>query len=68
MNNFLFGIYPYVALTVMIVASIATPDWSPVTMGLLFGSPLLLYELSLLFARIVFAKRIAAEKAALEAI
>ena len=44
----------------MVVASVATPDWSPVTMGLLFGAMLVLYEGSLLFARIVLRKRIKA--------
>ena len=51
----------YVAI--MIIASIATPDWSPVTMGALFAALLILYEGSLLLARIVLAKRIAQQKA-----
>jgi len=51
----------YVVL--MIIASVATPDWSPVTMGLLFGALLLLYESSLFFARIVLSKRIKAQEA-----
>lgn len=70
-----FGVVPYGKLrenwrtayvVLMVIASVATPDWSPVTMGLLFGSLLALYEASLAFARLVFAKRIAAEKRALE--
>lgn len=47
----------------MIIASVATPDWSPVTMGLLFGALLLLYESSLFLARIVLSKRIKAQQA-----
>jgi sec-independent protein translocase protein TatC len=49
----------YVVL--MIIAAVATPDWSPVTMGLLFGALLLLYESSLFIARIVLSKRIKAQ-------
>ena len=48
--------YVYVAL--MIVASVATPDWSPVTMGALFAALVVLYEASLLLSRMVFGKRI----------
>lgn len=48
--------YAYVGLA--LVAAVATPDWSPVTMGLLGGSLVVLYEGSLLLARVVFAKRI----------
>ena len=47
----------------MIVAAVATPDWSPITMGLLFGALLLLYEGSLFFARVVLSKRIKAQEA-----
>ncbi|MHB9003467.1 MAG: twin-arginine translocase subunit TatC, partial [Coriobacteriia bacterium] len=49
-------------VVMMIVASVATPDWSPVTMGALFGALLVLYEASMLLARVLLAKRIAAEK------
>lgn len=52
----------YVVL--MIVASVATPDWSYVTMLSLFAAMLVLYEGSLLVSRIVLRKRIAAAKAA----
>lgn len=48
--------YAYVAIVV--VASVATPDWSPWTMGGLALSLIALYEVSLAVARIVFAKRI----------
>jgi len=67
-----FNVIPYAKLrqnwrvsyvVLMITASIATPDWSPVTMGALFGALVLLYEGSMLFARVVLARRIAAEKA-----
>lgn len=51
----------YVAL--MVTASIATPDWSPVTMGALFGALVALYEGSMGLARIILARRIAAQKA-----
>lgn len=67
----LFNIVPYHKLrknwrvsyvVIMIVASIATPDWSPVTMGALFGALIGLYEGSLLFARLLLSKRIAAQR------
>lgn len=62
-----FGLIPYRKMRenwrfaytgLSIVAAVATPDWSPVTMGLLGGSLAILYEGSLLLARMVFAKRI----------
>ena len=68
----LFNIVPYSKLrqnwrvayvVLMVTASIATPDWSPVTMGALFGALVVLYEGSMALARVVLAKRIAAEKA-----
>lgn len=67
----LFNIVPYAKLrenwrvayvSLMVVASIATPDWSPVTMGALFAALVALYEASLLLARILLAKRIAEQK------
>jgi sec-independent protein translocase protein TatC len=48
---------------IMIVASVATPDWSPVTMGALFAALAVLYEGSLLLARVLLAKRIRQQKA-----
>jgi len=66
-----FDIVPYVKLReqwrvvyvgLMIVASVATPDWSPVTMGALFGALVVLYELSMFLARTLLRKRIAAQK------
>ncbi|MRR11118.1 twin-arginine translocase subunit TatC [bacterium] len=66
-----FNIVPYDKLranwriayvVMMIVASVATPDWSPVTMGALFGALIVLYETSMALARVMLAKRIAAAK------
>ncbi len=46
----------------MCVAAVATPDWSPVTMGALFGALVLLYEASMLLSRAVLSRRIRAQK------
>ncbi len=71
----LFDIIPYAKLranwrvayiVMMIVASIATPDWSPVTMGALFIALVILYEASLLLARVLLRKRILAQREAVE--
>ena len=40
----------------------ATPDWSPWTMGGLYLALIVLYELSMLLARVTLRKRIAAQK------
>lgn len=71
-----FGLIPYRSLranwrysysVLAIIAAVATPDWSPVTMGLLGASLVVLYEGSLLFSRMAFAKRIKEqEQAAIE--
>jgi sec-independent protein translocase protein TatC len=53
----------YVYTGLAVVAAVATPDWSPVTMGALGLSLLALYEGSLMFARIVFSKRIKEQQA-----
>lgn len=67
-----FGLIPYRKLRenwryaysgLAVVAAVATPDWSPVTMGLLGGSLVALYEGSLILARLVFAKRIREQEA-----
>lgn len=67
-----FGLIPYRKMRenwrfayagLAVVAAVATPDWSPVTMGLLGGSLVVLYEGSLFFARIAFAKRIREQQA-----
>jgi len=68
----MFNIVPYAKLrenwrivyvSLMFVASIATPDWSPVTMGALFAALLGLYEGSMALARLLLRKRIAQQKA-----
>jgi sec-independent protein translocase protein TatC len=69
----IFNIVPYAKLreswrvvyvVLIFVASAATPDWSPWTMGGLFAALIVLYELSMLLARVTLAKRINAQKAA----
>lgn len=68
----IFNIVPYEKLRrnwrvayvlITILAAMATPDWSPVTMGTLAVALILLYEASLLLARGVLAKRIREQKA-----
>jgi sec-independent protein translocase protein TatC len=54
----------YVYVGLMFVASAATPDWSPWTMGGLFVALVILYEISMLLARFTLRKRIATQKAA----
>ena len=67
----IFNIVPYqklrqnwrvVYVVIMIVAAMATPDWSPVTMGALALALVLLYEGSMLLARAVLSKRIAEQQ------
>lgn len=67
----IFNIVPYAKLreqwrvvyvALMFVASAATPDWSPWTMGGLYVALALLYEASMLLARVTLRKRIAAQK------
>jgi sec-independent protein translocase protein TatC len=62
-----FGLIPYKKLRaswryvysgLAIVAAVATPDWSPITMGALMGALVVLYESSLLLARVAFSARI----------
>ena len=68
----IFNIVPYAKLreqwrivyvVLMFVASAATPDWSPWTMGGLYVALVLLYEASMLLARVTLRKRIATQKA-----
>jgi len=68
----IFNVVPYNKLRanwrvayviIMCVAAVATPDWSPVTMGALFAALVGLYELSMLLARVVLNKRIAEQRA-----
>lgn len=56
--------YIYVAL--MIICAMVTPDSSPVTMLLMFSALIILYETSLLVARIVLKKRIEKQNLELE--
>ena len=67
----IFNIVPYTKLraqwrvvyvVLMFVASAATPDWSPWTMGGLFVALAALYEISMLLARVTLRKRIAEQK------
>ena len=69
----IFNIVPYkklraswriVYVVLMVVASAATPDWSPATMGGLYAALVALYEVSMLLARVTLRKRIAAQRAA----
>ncbi len=63
----IFDVIPYkklreswrmVYIVLMVLCAVITPDASPVTMLLLFAALIALYELSLLLARIVLARRI----------
>lgn len=63
----IFDVIPYkklrgswrtVYVVLMVVSAMATPDASPVTMLLMFAALIVLYEGSLLIARIVLSKRI----------
>ncbi|PKQ17150.1 MAG: twin-arginine translocase subunit TatC [Actinobacteria bacterium HGW-Actinobacteria-7] len=54
----------YVYTVLAVVAAVATPDWSPVTMGALGGALVVLYEASLALARFVFAKKIKEQRQA----
>ena len=48
----------YVYVGLMVFSAMVTPDANPVTMILMFAALIALYEISLLLARIVLAKRI----------
>lgn len=70
----IFDIVPYkklrgswrtVYIVLMVLCAIVTPDASPVTMLLMFAAMIALYELSLLLARVVLAKRIKRQNAEL---
>ena len=72
----IFDVIPYkklreswrvVYVVLMVLCAVITPDASPVTMLLLFAAMIALYELSLLAARIVLAKRIKKQNAELAA-
>jgi sec-independent protein translocase protein TatC len=57
----------YVYLGLITFASMATPDWSPITIGLLFVSVVVLYEATMVLARFSFASRIKAQIAEMAA-
>jgi sec-independent protein translocase protein TatC len=63
----IFNIVPYkklrgawrgVYVGLLVLSAMVTPDASPVTMGLMFAAMVVLYEFSLLLARVVLRKRI----------
>ena len=63
----MFGIIPYKKLRaswrgmyvgLLVFSAMVTPDASPVTVGLMFAAMVVLYEISLLAARVGLAKRI----------
>lgn len=66
-----FNIVPYATLrkswrtvyiSLMILSAMVTPDANPVTMVFMFAALIALYEISLLLARIVLARRIKKQK------
>lgn len=72
----IFDVIPYkklrnswrtVYVVLMVVSAMATPDASPVTMLLMFAALIVLYEGSLLIARIVLSKRIKKQNEELDA-
>lgn len=71
----IFEIVPYAKLRslwrevyigLMVLSAFITPDASPVTMILLFGAMIALYEISLLAARLVLGRRIKQQKLEME--
>ncbi|MCX8007205.1 MAG: twin-arginine translocase subunit TatC [Coriobacteriia bacterium] len=69
-----FGVIPYdklranwrvVWVVLAIVAAMITPDWSPVTMGLLAAAMIGLFEGTMLLLRVLLARRIRTQRAAL---
>lgn len=69
----MFGIIPYkklraswrvVYVGLLIFSAMVTPDASPVTMGLMFAAMIVLYEISLLAARVGLHRRIKRQEAA----
>ena len=72
----IFDIVPYkklrgswrtVYVVLMVVSAMATPDASPITMLLMFAALLVLYEGSLLIARVVLRNRIKKQNEELDA-
>ena len=71
----IFEVIPYgklrtnwrvVYVVLLTLSAIITPDASPITMVLMFGAMITLYELSLLAARLVLGKRIKEQQRELE--
>lgn len=71
-----FGVVPYsklrsnwriIYVTIVILAAMITPDWSPVSMGALSVAMVVLYELSMLACRVMLARKIKAQRALEEA-
>lgn len=52
------GSWRYIYVGLLVFAAVVTPDANPVTMGLMFAALIALYEVSLLIARVVLARRI----------
>ncbi|MBQ3302201.1 MAG: twin-arginine translocase subunit TatC [Eggerthellaceae bacterium] len=48
----------YIYVGLLVFSAMVTPDANPVTMGLMFAALVALYEVSLLIARVVLARRI----------
>jgi len=48
----------YVYLGLVAFASLATPDWSPITIGALFGAVVVLYEGTMALSRVAFSAKI----------
>lgn len=72
----IFDVIPYkklrgswrtVYVVLLVLCAVVTPDASPVTMLLMFAAMIVLYEGSLLLARLVLARRIKAQNEALAA-
>ncbi|MEG0217655.1 MAG: twin-arginine translocase subunit TatC, partial [Raoultibacter sp.] len=55
-----------VYLMLLIISAMVTPDASPVTMALMFAAMVVLYEGSLLIARLALGKRVKKQKEELE--
>ena len=72
----IFDVIPYkklrgswrtVYVVLMVLCAVVTPDASPVTMLLMFAAMIVLYEGSLLLARVALARRIKRQNAELAA-
>ena len=61
------GQWRTIYVVLMVLCAMITPDASPITMLLMFAALIVLYEVSLLLARIVLSKRIKKQNAELAA-